>query len=169
MDREPRVNLITIDEDMVFQRREWMIQRVGWVVILLLLIAGLFGALGGNGWLSHGEAKAGSLALEYERFTRQRRPTSLQVRVDPASARDGRVPIWLDQAFLDRIDVERVEPEPVETRAGADRVVYQLALVDPQRPAQVTIAYQPADLGVTQIRLGIVGGDAIAIDQVVYP
>jgi hypothetical protein len=160
---------VAIDEDMAFQRREWMIQRVGWVVILVLLIAGLLGALGGNGWLSHGEAKVGSLALEYERFTRQRRPTSLQVRVDPASARDGQVPIWLDQAFLDRIDVERVEPEPVETRAGADRVVYQLALADPQRPAQVTIAYQPADLGVTQIRLGIVGGDAIAIDQVVYP
>jgi hypothetical protein len=160
---------MAIDEDMPFQRREWAIQRVGWVVILFVLIAGLLGALGGNGWLSHGEAKAGSLALEYERFTRQRRPTSLQVRVDPSSMVAGQVPLWLDQAFLDRIDVERIEPEPVETRAGAGRVVYQVGLADAERPGQVTIAYQPADLGVTQIRLGIVGGDTLAIDQVVYP
>lgn len=164
-----RVDSLQIDEDMRFQRREWVVQRVGWVVILVLLIAGLLGALGGDGVLSHRAARAGPLALEYERFTRQRRPTSLHVRVDPASAIDGQVRVWLDQSVLDRIDIERIEPEPVETRADDERVVYQLALADPARPARVTIAYQPADLGVMRVRLGVVGGDEIAVDQIVYP
>jgi hypothetical protein len=35
-----------IDEDLNFQRREWKIQRAGWVTMALVIIAALLGVFG---------------------------------------------------------------------------------------------------------------------------
>ncbi|MDQ6718742.1 MAG: hypothetical protein M3Z17_10420 [Gemmatimonadota bacterium] len=42
-----------IAEDMNFQRRTWMVQRVGWAIMILVCIAALFGVFG-KGPLSNG-------------------------------------------------------------------------------------------------------------------
>lgn len=34
------------EENLAFQERQWVVQRVAWVVVLALLVAGLLGLLG---------------------------------------------------------------------------------------------------------------------------
>jgi hypothetical protein len=165
-----RVASLDIGEDLDFTRRQWRVQRVGWVVILLILLFGLAGGFGG-GAISHTTATTGALTLDYERFVRQRGPTSLALQIAPgaANAGDDQVAVWIDNTFLDAIDLEAIEPEPAESLAGADRVVYHFALADPARPAKITLAYQPATVGMVTIHAGIVGGDALAVDQFTWP
>ena len=45
---------LELETDESFQRNEWRIQRVGWIVWSLVIIAGLIGLLG-SGPMSHKE------------------------------------------------------------------------------------------------------------------
>ena len=65
-----RVGDLQINQDMEHHHTMWVIQRVGWVVMALLLLLALAGLLG-NGVVSHitaGEA-GDALQLEWERLT----------------------------------------------------------------------------------------------------
>lgn len=163
-----QIGSLEIAEDIEFQRHEWRIERAGWFVFALILLGGLLGVFG-SGVLSDIKATSGPLTLEFERYARQRAPTQLRLEVAPSAITGEFVPIWLDQALLDRIDVSRIEPEPIEVAASAERVVYRIASLDPTQPVVVTISYEPADLGWTEMRLGLVNGPAFAEQELVYP
>jgi hypothetical protein len=163
-----RVGSLEVGQDLAFQQREWKVQRAAWVVALLILVAGFAGLLGG-GPLSQTEASSGPLALEYDRFARQRSPAALTIRVDPGVAVDGEIPIWLDRAFLEKVDVEHIMPEPTTMEVGSDRVIYRFAVETPEQPAEITFAIQPHEPGVARGWLGLVDGADIAFDQVIYP
>ena len=53
---------LQIEQDMGFQRTEWVVQRAGWVGMALLILAALVGLLG-RGPLSAAVARAGDGAL----------------------------------------------------------------------------------------------------------
>ncbi len=169
MDEIRRVGSLEIAQDLQFEEHQWRVQRIAWCALFLILGAGLLGLLG-SGWLSHAETTSGPLALEYDRLARQRAPTYLRLRIDPApNAPEDDIAIWIDRVFLDRILVERFEPEPVEMEAGEERVVYHFVPDDPTRPAEITLRYQPIEPGLVSWRLGIVDDAELAASQVIYP
>lgn len=168
MAKTQRVGPLDIGEDIDFQRREWVVERGAWLVVLLILIVGLAGLFGG-GPLSHAEASSGPLVLDYERFVRKRAPTELDLRVAPEAVANGEVALWLDQSVVEKIDVERIVPEPVEMEGAVDRVVYRFAVADPEEPAEVTFHLQPAEPGAVRVRMGLVNGAELSIDQFIYP
>lgn len=62
---------IEITEDLSFQRRAWIMQRVAWTIMLLLTIAALLGAFGRGTLSSARVTSPGSvMSAEYERFAR---------------------------------------------------------------------------------------------------
>jgi hypothetical protein len=112
-----RVGSLEINQDLDFQRREWRLQWVAWGVVLLILVAGLAGLLGG-GPLSNGQASAGPLAVNYERFVRKQAPARLELMVSPEAAVDGEVALWIGDGFLEKVNVAGVIPEPVAMEAS---------------------------------------------------
>jgi hypothetical protein len=157
-----------IAQDLAFQQREWRVQRAAWVVVLLVLIAALAGLFGG-GPLSQGKVVSGSLALAYPRFARERAPAALEIEVGADTAVAGEIPLWLNRAFLDKVDVERIVPEPAAMEAESDRVIYRFAVANPRQPATITFDIQPHEPGRTMGRVGLVDGAEVAFDQVIYP
>jgi len=71
MARTKKVGDLQINEDMEFQRRSWIVQRVGWLVFALVILLAALG-LFGDGILSDAKAgqEEGALWLEYPRFKR---------------------------------------------------------------------------------------------------
>ena len=69
MSEHHRVGDLEISQDLTFQRRSWIVQRVGWVMLALLILAAL-GGLFGPGPLSRARAGPhdGPLWVEYQRF-----------------------------------------------------------------------------------------------------
>ena len=63
-----RVRLELATDD-AFQQIEWRIQRIGWLVWAMLLLAALLG-LTGSGWLSGAEVTSddGAVTVKYDRF-----------------------------------------------------------------------------------------------------
>jgi hypothetical protein len=167
-----RVSDLQINEDLEFQRRSWVLQRVGWVVMGLVVLAALLGLFGGTGSL--GGAKAGSedavMSVSYERFLRFMKPTTLQIRLSPEAGTEGEVTVWLDREYLEGMQVQQVTPQPDSAEAGPDRLTYVFKVDDPNGPTAVTFDLLPQQkIGPLKGRAGIDDGEPVNFSQFVYP
>lgn len=121
---------LQVAEDIDRQHRLWRIQRVGWALLGLFLLAGLLGVFGGVGPIGQGEARSddGALSVQYARFTRYVAPTELGIRVDRALARDGTLELAVARGYIDQWEMYGITPEPESERAEGDELVYAFAV-----------------------------------------
>lgn len=104
-----------VREDMAFQRKTWLAERISWgvlVVLLLLAIAGLFA----NGPLSQATATdaSGRVSVEYDRFARHGATARVTIGVAPQAAGD--ILLRLNDAIPRGFTIETVSPHPAESR-----------------------------------------------------
>jgi hypothetical protein len=165
-----RVGDLEIDQDLTYQQREWKVQRTGWVVWVLLLLATSVGLLG-HGPVSKTTAgsEGGPLWVEYYRFVRHRAPTTVLLHLDPALAREGIIRLELDQSYLEQVAIEDIVPKPDQEQAKGDRIVYSFAVAESEEPLVVTFKLEPDDPGSLSTAVAIEGGPAVNVRQFVYP
>jgi hypothetical protein len=159
---------LQLDDDLPGQRREWRVERVGWVAMGLIVAAALLGVFGG-GPLSHAYARADGVELRYERFQREQAPDAWRLAVDPALTRGGRFHVRVDQTLLDVLELDRIEPQPVAQVAGPGYVDSVFDAHGGDRPASVDFRFRPARIGRITGRVTIDDGAPLFIDQFVYP
>jgi hypothetical protein len=121
----PRHGDLEIQEDLPFQQREWIAERVAWAVMALLVAAALLGDFG-TGPLSRTTAgdEAGPMWLEYDRFVRLLAPAPLRVQLGPGAARDGMVRLWIDRRYIDSFELQQVTPQPDSMELGIERLIF---------------------------------------------
>lgn len=160
---------LDIDEDMRFHERNWLLQRIGWIGITLVLGAALAGVFG-SGWLSKGSISApgGALYVEYDRFARYIAPTALRIRLTPKLGQR-QVGLGVSTDFLDTVQLERITPEPESVEARADQLVYFFKVADAGRPSTVVFHLKTQHLGRVSGRVALVDGPAVTFEQFVYP
>jgi hypothetical protein len=165
-----RVDGLEIDQDLEFQRKAWVAQRVAWVLMALFVLAAAVGVLG-SGPVSHARgAVPGVMTLEYERFARFETSETLTVRLASAATTGDVVRLSLDRDFLDSAKIETVLPPPVRVEAAAGRLIYVFPLVEPRVPLVVTFTFEPQAIGVQEGVVRLESRDArIAFRQLVYP
>ena len=161
---------IELEEDLTFQRRQWKIQRAGWILMLRIVLAALAGLLG-HGPLSQTTRTdpSGALSVKYYRFEHASALTELQVHVGPEKAKDGKVRLSIDAAYLGRIRMMALSPLPLQVEQRDGRHVYVFAC-DEHGPLDLTIHYEHEDWGKVEGKIGLADGpEALAISQIVYP
>ena len=165
-----RIGDLELSQDLDFQRRSWRVQRIGQGLMLLVVLAALLGLLGG-GPLSRATAGAANapLQVDYGRFVRHGGPTQMDIRLQPGAAHGGSARVWLDRAYVDGIEIERIEPEPTCVEAGHDRISYVFTMNPPDQPATVTFSIMPDQMGLRTVRVGLDGGNTLTFRQMVYP
>lgn len=128
MSNIPQIDGLQLAQDLRFLRWEWRLQRVGWGVLAIAVLAALTGILG-KGPLSKAMQASpdGVVRLEYDRYLRYRDPTVLHIYVQPEAAVDGELRLSLNRGYLERVQLERIVPEPREERAGAERHTFVFA------------------------------------------
>jgi hypothetical protein len=166
---------LEIDEDLPFQRREWVAERVGWAAMALLVLAALLG-LFGTGPLASATAgnPAGPLWIEYERFNRLLAPATLRVHLGAGAARGGEARVWLDRRYLESVQLQRVTPQPDGVEAAPDRMVFVFRMAEPDQPTTITFSFKPERFGSLPGRAGLAGAGAppdrpLRFRQFVYP
>ncbi|MGH9943441.1 MAG: hypothetical protein ACRD9R_13925 [Pyrinomonadaceae bacterium] len=165
-----RVGDIEIGEDMRTQRRQWAIERIGWVLMLLVALAALAGLLGPGPLSGTSAATPDSLLqVEYNRFERRQSPVMLRVRLGPGAARGGQLRLSLNRDYVEGIQIERIEPEPDTVEAHADRYVYVFNAPDISGATSVTFRFEPNRYGRAPVRLWIEGGPQLSFRQFFYP
>ena len=114
--------------------------------MVLVAVTALLGLLH-TGPLSDALAEQGPLRLGYGRFERKSAPTKLGVDVATGTAREGRLRRWLDERYLDAVELRSISPELNESRAGFERTVYVFQVVDPNRPASASSSSRKSSAG----------------------
>jgi hypothetical protein len=161
---------IQVDEDMAWQRRTWMIQRLGWIAMGGLVLTGLTGIFG-YGPVSWREASdpAGLVRVEYERFQRQGSEFALRVDVAPHATGGDTIAVRVSGTFLDAVEVKGIVPEPREAKSlGAD-VEYMIPVAQPGRAATIRFALKLRKVGTHTAEIGLSGREPARFTQFVYP
>jgi len=149
-------------EDMAFQRREWTMQRLGWAVMSLLVLAAAAGLFGG-GPLSSSSAESDGLRLEYERFARLDQPTTLRFHFS-ADGRDSAT-VSISRKYLDGVEIEHIMPQPVRVESDRDWLIYSFTA----RVGAASFHLKPEKIGTLAGEAKLGQGKPISFDQLIYP
>jgi hypothetical protein len=156
-------------QDPEFQRRTWAAQRVGRLVMALVVLAALLGLVG-SGPLSKARAGDGErLTVEYDRFVRRLGENRLTVKVAPGAAAGPEVRVWIDSRYARWMEVESVTPEPERMETAADRLTLVFMLARPGEGLEAVLDLRSRAFGPVRGAVGLAGGPAARITQFVYP
>lgn len=169
MPDKKRVGDLEIEQDLAFQEKEWRVERAGWIVMALLVLAALAG-LFGSGPLSKVEVRNGALQVHHDRVLRNHAPTELNLYLTPTQIQDGMVSFWIDRETIDRFQVEQITPEPASTWLLPDRLVYEFETTEADQPLQVRFYLKPKRTGLLRVRIGEDnGGSRLEFGQLILP
>ncbi|HEX8555359.1 MAG TPA: hypothetical protein VF695_11680 [Sphingomonas sp.] len=170
MDKIPIFGDLQVDQDMALERRMWIVQRVGWTIMLLIAIAALLGLLG-PGPLTRFTAgdEGGPIWVEYYRFERIEGPTDIKINLGPQAASGKEARVWIDREYMESIELETVVPEPERVEAGPDRLVYVFNISNPAEATAVRFRFQPQSPWENKVRIGIEGSKEVSFRQFFYP
>jgi hypothetical protein len=159
---------LEIRQDERFQQREWRLERIGWTLITLFLLAGLLGLLG-PGPLSWATARSdgGLVEVEYQRFTHWVADDTVEIRVAPDAVEAGAFEVTLTGDWVEAADLQGITPQPSEQRSTPQGVVLQVPVEDPA-DAHVQLSFRAQSVGRLHATV-TAGGESARFTQLVWP
>ena len=141
---------IELEDDEKHHIRAWKIKRVSWVLMLLTVAAAGAGFLGPGPYSKTTVQGPAGLALRYERIARYNAPAHFQLTI-PAGRED--VELSINSSFLEKVDVERIEPEPTEMRLEGDKHRWVFAREAAPGGSEIKISFRPERFGPAPVKL----------------
>ena len=156
-------------DDIGFQRKEWAVQRVGWVLVALLVVAALAGVFGA-GPLSEttNAAEDGTVEVEYERFIRHVGTTTMTVSLGAASVEDGKAQLYISRDLATGWRLEDVSPAPSTESSTEEWLIYEFDVLG-DTPPEVKFLYRGDGFGRHAGVLRAGGGTPVPMWQWIYP
>src|SRR6188474_2834050 len=164
--RMQKIGDLEINQDLKFERRSWMVERIGWAIGLLTLVAALLGFLGPG---PLGKATAASpdksISLDYYRTERYQAPAEWRLQIAGKLAREGALRLWVHRRFVEVIGNLQIDPEPESVEIEDERFVYTFKTVKAPPIIKVFFRFEPNKIGKTPAHVGVVDGPALAFSQ----
>jgi hypothetical protein len=163
------VGSLQIDQDLSLAKREWQLERIGWALMGVLVVAALAGLIGeGPASKAVSGSREAGVVVEYDRFVHYGAPTTLELELAPlASGEVAELRIGTD--YLAAVEIHRITPEPVTTAAGAEAHTFTFKAAESGRPMRVQIHLEPRKYGPSEGDLVAGAGKRVAVRQFVYP
>ena len=161
---------LELNQDLDFQRRSWKVQRVAWVLMALFVLVAVLGLLGGGGPLSSttGGSEADGLRIEYDRFLRQGKPSSFDIRAQAAEG-ENQLRLWIERSYLSSFQLEQIVPEPSQTETHSEQLIFTFDLTQPGDSIELNFELRPERVGSISGKVGIEDGPALEINHFIYP
>lgn len=165
-----RIGDLEIAVDEAFQRHEWRAERVGWLVMIVIVLCGLLGLLGGHGLLSNatvGDVGA-PLRIEYLRFVTFLSDTQVRmvVQTEPDQSE---VRVEINQDYIDANEIVDVKPEPDRVEASREGQIYVFSLDAPGNETILNFQLRVQEVGLQQAWVRLDSGYRLTFDQYIYP
>ena len=160
----------SLDSELPFQRKQWLIERIGWAVMAVLILYALAGGLGGGGPLSSAEVVAvdGSARVRYEKFARQLTPNTVEISVTQPP--DGRpAQLHVSGSYLTSMAVKSITPQPDATTVAENGYVFVFKRASGAGVTKLHLQLEPLQIGSAKGWLIINNGEKLAINQFVFP
>lgn len=157
---------LEVQEHPATARRIKAAQRIGVLLLVLLLLAAILGLFGLGGPLAQARVTQGTIEVTYPRFARHLAPTAIEVEV--ARAADDTVTLTVHGELADAFHAETIVPRPEQVVTAGDATAYRFAAV-PGQPHRVRFDGQMETIGPVAGAMHVDDGPAIALDTFVYP
>jgi hypothetical protein len=158
-----KTRTLEIDEDLAFQHREWLFQRIGVAVLFVFIVSAGLGFTGMGGPMSHAEAgeRGAPLHIEYERFVRSGAQSTMRLNLhsDPP----GFIQFWVSAPYLEDVVIQSVAPIPQTVTVEDSRHVYTIRAASADVTVKVDLEHQT--FGTLKGEVGIVGGPTVSFWQ----
>jgi hypothetical protein len=170
MARLHTVGEIQLSDDLPFSRKSWILERIGWAALGLLLAAGLAGLLG-PGLFSKTRAgePGGPIRVEFDRFERRQNEGTLRVELGPLREESGRAGLRIENRYLDGLEIESLRPEPVQVTADSGGTTFLFSKRGDGDGVSVVFEVRFKTFGLLAGRFSRPGGGEVEIRQFVYP
>jgi len=166
-DQEMQDRQHPVDEDIALQRRIWKFERVGWYVLLLVVLLTL-GGLFSRGLLSDATATSAQkdLTVEYQRFHRS---GGVDAMVIHSHGQPGKPhTVFVDAALLEAFSVDSMQPQP--TGSAANRQGLKLTMTGDERgDSSLYLTWRNDGLGLVAGHIAVEGGGEVSLNQFIYP
>jgi len=149
--------------------REWRWQRVGWILLGGLVVAGLAGLLG-DGPLSSTSSSSidGAVQASFDRFLHRSDPSVVTLRIsDPAKGAP--IDMHVNSEFLYRVRILRLTPEPASEIADPTGITFQFAASPRASSVEIAVHLEPEKWGTLQGDFRLSDGSQVHVAQFVYP
>lgn len=160
--RTPDLNL---QSDPTHEEREWIVQRVGWALMFLLILAVLGGGFGSGPLSEKAEGKEG-FHVKYQRFGRYQAPAKIQFfcQLSPAD----HFALKLDRDFIEAIEITEISPEPEQVITEGKHYVYEFKQGDGD-PHLVTFRLKAEKFGRSQSSVTLDNKATVQIRMFFWP
>lgn len=152
---------LEMEEDIGLHLTGWIVQRVGWVIMLVFLICAGIG-LFGTGLLSQKVTSKDGHTVTYEQFSRYENKNQLQIM---ARSAEGKVQLSIPQLFLKNHELENMVPEPDHRTIRNGSNVYTFSS---DQQALITLYIVPKKVGNNKSVM-TVNGTEFEIKNYIFP
>jgi len=163
MSKPAKVGDLEIEQDLGQQRLEWKLQRVAWILMLLLGIAAFLG-ITGSGPYAKAIVRGGTVEVSYARFCRRDASTELLVRL-PALPHPK---ISIDAGYLSNFRMETITPPPHAVVEAAGGRTFEFLTSPGQSTLSVSFRMTPQTYGRIRGEVRQTTGESAVFTQFVY-
>lgn len=149
------------------ERREWIVHRIGWVIMGLLCVAGLSGIFGDGPASRTTAGKVGSdLYIDYDRYVRHQAPFGIKVYCKPGSEKQ--FSLSFDRAFLRDSEILEIQPTPASTVILGDKCLFRFDSANDQEHL-VVFRFESETFGKVETEISLNAKSSHQIQQFIWP
>jgi hypothetical protein len=162
---------IELDQQPTFQRIEWFAQRVGWLILGAIIVAGVLGFLGDGPFSSTTASSSdGRLAVSYDQYLHRHAPSRIDIDVTSLPGASELI-LFLSDEFLAAVEIHQITPEATEEFGAEGFTGFRFRLQPEATRTSISIHFEPQESGPLQcaVRTDLSGAGAAEARQFVYP
>ncbi|MCZ4059145.1 hypothetical protein O3W44_08720 [Pantoea sp. LMR881] len=165
---EQRSRDYPVKESMWWQRFEWRVQRFGYLILVLIMIAGACGAFS-KGFISNQNASSsdGRLQVRYERFGRLDSTMDISMHLTQLQGKEYQITLQGQQ--LDDLQIQTLQPQPDEAWSDKNTLILRWHPRSNQQNATVWLTAQPKSYGRFPLTIQLDDRSKVNITSLVYP
>jgi hypothetical protein len=164
--RDKRRELEEYAAEETFHRREWLVQRVGWAALAVILIAACAGLLG-NGPLAYRTLISENGELTIDRFARRDGPTTWAIKPNAVAVRGSTFRVRVTSSMLQRVKIEAITPAPEAQVMTSNGVLFTFQAIAAN--TQVLFQVEPQSAGWMRGDFQLGDSIPVTVEQFVYP
>jgi len=146
-----------------FEDRWWKTEKTAWVLMIVLLLAGVAGVFG-RGPLVRARTESAGVAVEYDRILHYETPSRVTVTV-PAS--ESGIRLFVNKALLDQFGSTGTRPQATASIPREDGAI--LVFPPAANDGRIQLLTEPATIGAPTLAVGLEGHPPAAFRVAVLP
>lgn len=156
-----------LENEFFYTRREWIVQRIGWLCMFLFIVAASFGFFGGGGISSRvAEGPATALKVSYERFARYASTSMIEFTVGESHGQH-EVVIEGDENYFQAFEITSIAPTPLAVASVGGRLQFKFSVA--RLPTTITVRLKAQQIGSHVGVFQLQGSSPVEIEQFIYP